>query len=84
MRMTQVKSSNITAIGWEEGEVKGEGTLSVLFNSGGLYRYYGVEERVFGELLQAKSVGRTFHRIVQGVYAFDQESTERQTHAKQN
>lgn len=65
MKLEPVKSSNVHAIGWED-----TGVLRVVFRSGAIYEYVGVEERVFGELLQAESVGKTFNKLVRGAYSY--------------
>ena len=58
MEMTQVQSSNIAAVGWED-EV-----LEVTFIKGGKYRYNGVPEEIYKLLLNADSVGKAFHRYI--------------------
>ncbi len=58
MKMTQVQSSNIAAVGWED-EV-----LEVTFIKGGKYRYNGVPEEIYKLLLNADSVGKAFHRYI--------------------
>jgi len=48
--LTPVKSSNITAVGYENG------TLAVKFSSGSVYHYEGVPTNVYAELIAAESV----------------------------
>lgn len=50
--MTNVSSSNIQAIGFEEK------TLIVQFNDGSIYHYYNVDKSLFDGLLEAASKGK--------------------------
>lgn len=58
MRMQKVESSNIAEMGH-----KGT-TMRVLFHNGGLYDYAGVPLTTYHEIVNAESVGSTFHRLV--------------------
>ena len=58
MKMNQVQSSNVKAVGWED-EI-----LEVEFIKGGKYRYNGVPEEIYKLLLNADSVGKAFHRYI--------------------
>lgn len=49
--MVKVKSSNVVSVGHDGSD------LFVKFNSGETYRYSSVSEKVYNELLAAKSVG---------------------------
>lgn len=51
MQLIPVDSSNINAIGYEGS------TLYVEFNTGRLYAYYNVPERLYEELMSAPSHG---------------------------
>jgi len=42
--------------------------LEIEFQSGEIYRYFDVGPEVFGELLQASSKGKYFHRYIKEVY----------------
>ena len=64
MKKNKVESSNVDAIGYENN------TLYVDFKSGGQYKYYNVEEKVFHELLNAKSHGRYLNAYVKGHYEY--------------
>jgi hypothetical protein len=57
-----VKSSHLTSVAWEEG------TLEVEFSNGARYRYDGVPERVYVELVNAASPGKYFQNNVLGTF----------------
>lgn len=63
IKMTPVKSSNVTHVGYDEGSK----TLAVKFNSG-LYHYHGVEPHVHEGALGADSVGKYLRSKVIGQY----------------
>ncbi len=60
MEMQPVKSSNVSAVGYDE-ENK---TLTVEFRSGGIYQYAGVPPEMYADLLEADSVGRFVSQVV--------------------
>ncbi len=62
--MHQVQSSNISAIGYEQGN------LIVKFHSGGLYRYYNVPFNVYDGFIHATSHGRYLHNYINGRYHY--------------
>lgn len=62
--MIQVTSSNIKAIGYEDGD------LFVEYNSG-LYMYKNVPKRVYDELMRSSSKGSYMNMYVKGVYDYD-------------
>lgn len=64
MEMISVDSSNISAIGYEDG------TLRVRFNDGSEYDYYGVPENVFQDFLQSNSKGKFLHQNIKGQYQY--------------
>jgi hypothetical protein len=68
--MIPVKSSNIQAVGYDQGSE----TLRVAFKSGGTYDYKGVPPDVHASMLCAQSVGSFFHHNVKG--KFDSEKVE--------
>jgi len=53
-----VESSNIQALAYDGV------FMYVRFLSGGIYRYGNVPESVYQELLNAESVGGSFHRLI--------------------
>jgi KTSC domain len=55
MIQTQVESSNVAAVGWQDDK------LMVKFNRGDIYRYDGVPLSVYNDFVNAESVGRFFH-----------------------
>lgn len=66
MEMISVKSSNIEAIGFDEGSE----TLQVEFKGGSLYQYFDVSEQVFNDFVQAGSKGRFLAQNIKGVYRY--------------
>jgi hypothetical protein len=64
--MTYVASSNVEAIGYDDGAQE----LHVQFLSGGYYIYHDVPREVFDELMYAPSKGSFLNRQVKGVYQF--------------
>lgn len=64
MQMIPVSSSNIDSIGYD-GD-----TLYVRFNSGGLYSYAHVPERVYRQLMSALSHGKYFAAHIKNVYPY--------------
>lgn len=64
MNMTPVSSSNLSAVGYENG------TLYVSFHSGGLYSYSGVPESVYRGLMSAGSKGSYFAAYIKKSYPY--------------
>lgn len=64
MTLTQVSSSTISAIGYEDG------TLEIEFHHGGRYQYFDVPDTVHQELIEAHSHGKAFHQLIRGQYRF--------------
>lgn len=62
--MQPVVSSNLSAVGYKR-ETQ---TLYVEFNSGGLYRYDGVPELVYVQLMNAGSHGSFFAHNIKNKY----------------
>ncbi len=66
MDMHQVDSSNIAAIGYDDGSE----TLQVEFNSGATYQYFDVPEHIFDAMLESGSKGQFLHQNIKGTYRF--------------
>ena len=66
MIMTPVSSSNLAAVGYENG------VLHILFQSGRMYAYFDVPEQVYQELMQASSHGSYFNACIKNVYSYRQ------------
>lgn len=62
--MTPVASSNIKAIGYEEGD------LFVEYNSG-TYVYKSVPKNLYDELMEADSKGSFMNMYIKGNYNYD-------------
>lgn len=66
MQLTEVESSMVHAVGYdEESQI-----LEVVFNSGGIYRYFNVPEEIYEGLLEAESKGRYMHANVIDLYPY--------------
>jgi len=64
MQRTQVDSSNVRSIGWEDD------TLEVEFNNGGLYQYIGVPKSLFDEMLASNSKGQFLNSKIKTDFDF--------------
>lgn len=58
MEFEKVKSSNIKEVGWEDNK------MQVVFKDGATYLYQPVPRGVYNEIVEAKSVGSAFHRLI--------------------
>lgn len=65
MEMVPVKSSNVKAVGYADGD------LTVEFVSGGRYVYHGVPAGVHAALMAAESKGAFVLREISRAYRFD-------------
>lgn len=59
-----VSSSDLSAVGYDSASK----TLTIEFNSGGLYEYYGVPQGIYEGLMSASSKGKFFHRFIRDSY----------------
>ena len=66
MQRQSVESSNLKSVGYDEFLL----VLETEFNSGAVYRYYGVPLEVHDELINAESVGKYFNANVKSRYNF--------------
>lgn len=66
MNLTRVKSSNLRAVGYGDGE------LIVEFHGGKRYRYLGVPEETHRALLAATSIGRFFRQHVRSRFDYEE------------
>lgn len=76
MQMTEVKSSNISAIGFtKEHRITlnspPTSVMRVTFTHGESYDYYGVPEKIYREFVKAESIGKYFHEHVNKKYTFE-------------
>lgn len=62
--MTQVASSNIYSVGYENGN------LYISFNNGTVYRYFRVPYVVYSSLMSAPSHGRFLNAYIRNVYPY--------------
>lgn len=62
MNRNPVMSSNIDSVGYENG------TLEIAFNSGSVYQYMNVPEKIYQALMSADSKGRYFYRHIRKIY----------------
>lgn len=68
--MTEVKSSNISHIGYDEATK----VLKVRFKAGGEYHYFDVPKEQYDALMSAKSIGSYFAKNVKNLYVFAKEN----------
>jgi hypothetical protein len=61
-----VISSNLHSVGYDTNTR----VLEVEFNSGGIYRYSGVPDYIYENLMRANSKGTYFDEIIKNVYPF--------------
>ncbi|HEY9945529.1 TPA: KTSC domain-containing protein [Neisseria meningitidis] len=59
-----VLSSNLSSVAYENG------ILEIRFKNGSLYRYKGVPQTVYDELLHAPSKGRYLHSQIKPFYPY--------------
>jgi hypothetical protein len=64
MRRNPIDSSAIASVGYDPEKE----TLEVEFQSGNVYRYSGVPEEIYDDLLRARSKGRFFGTFIRGQY----------------
>ena len=64
MNLISVTSSNIVAIGYENG------TLEVHFHNNSAYHYFNVPENIFRAFLNAPSKGKFLHRNIKDKYSY--------------
>ena len=60
MQLIPVSSSNVAAIGFENGDIE------VQFHNGSVYRYPNCNESLFREFLNASSKGSFVHQFLKG------------------
>jgi hypothetical protein len=66
MKMTEVASTNLKAVGYDETEQ----WLVVHFKNGNKYRYMRVPTKTFNDLLQASSKGAFFNQHIKDRFTF--------------
>lgn len=64
MKLTEIESSNIAAIGYDPAAKK----LRVQFKGGGLYEYYDVPAAAHEKFMAAESKGGHFAKHIRGEY----------------
>lgn len=64
MQMIPVDSSNLSSVGYENGN------LYIQFHSGGLYCYHNVPENIYHGLLSASSKGKYHAAYIKNSYSF--------------
>lgn len=66
MLIKQVKSSNVSQVGYDEDK----NVLRVFFLSGGIYDYLDVPRETFDAVVNAKSVGKTINSLIKTKFEF--------------
>ena len=79
MQLISVRSSTITQIGFEENTTMSLGSkpiniMRIVFTSGNIFDYYGVDQKVFEEFVKAESVGEFFHANIKDKYQYEKVS----------
>jgi hypothetical protein len=64
MRRRPVDSSAIASVGYDPARE----TLELEFRSGNVYRYFGVPQEIYEDLIHAPSMGRFFGSYIRGQY----------------
>lgn len=64
MERTEVVSSNIASVGYDEKAR----VLEVEFANGGIYQYHGVPKSLHQQLIGEKSVGAFFSKRIRNVF----------------
>jgi len=59
-----VKSTDLKSVGYDEDSR----ILEVEFNSGGIYKYTGVPQSIYSNLMGAASYGKYFHQFIKDRY----------------
>jgi hypothetical protein len=68
MRRIRVRSTTIRTVGYDTIT----SCLEIVFVKGPAYRYFGVPQSVFAELLEAESHGRYLNERIKGLYAYEE------------
>lgn len=79
MQLISVKSKTVTQIGFEENTTMSLGSkpiniMRIIFTSGNIFDYYGVDQKVFEEFVKAESVGKFFHANIKNKYQYEKVS----------
>lgn len=67
MKLTEVRSSNVKAIGFDEAKQE----LIVEFRSGHTYVYKKADKKLYEGLVKADSIGQYMHENVYGRYDYE-------------
>lgn len=67
MKRKQVKSTNLRAIGYDPDKKH----LEVEFQTGVVYRYFDVPNKVYSSLIEADSVGKYFWSNIREKYEYE-------------
>ena len=67
MEREKVISSNIAAVGYLDDS----NSLEVEFTNGSVYRYSGVPDQVYRDLLKANSIGKFFNINIKNKFSFE-------------
>lgn len=66
MRRSPIESSSLASVGYDPASR----TLEVEFQGGRVYRYFGVPQARYRDLLRADSAGRFLNTRIKGVYDY--------------
>jgi hypothetical protein len=68
IQRTHVASSNLRSVGYDNSSR----ILEIEFTNGAVYRYYGVPQRIYVELMQTHSHGEYFSAIIRDKFQYQQ------------
>ncbi len=79
MQFISVKSSTIGQIGFVADHVlalnqRPINIMRIVFTSGNIFDYYGVDKTVFEEFVKAESIGKFFHANIKDKYQYEKVS----------
>ena len=76
MKYVNVRSNTIDQIAFEEGTQMALGArpiniMRIVFTSGNIFDYYGVDKLVYNEFVKAESIGKFFHANIKNIYQYE-------------
>ena len=64
MKLTEVISSNVKAVGYESGK------LYIMFNGGAVYEYDNVPQKLYEDIMSAESKGKFINQNVTKSFSY--------------
>lgn len=66
MQRQQVKSSNVSEVGYDEVKQ----ILEIKFINGDIYQYLNVPKHIHYSLIESPSIGKAIHTMIRGKFTF--------------